>query len=306
MGVEEAALESARLRFRPILMTAFAFILGVVPLMRASGAGAGAQNVMGTAVFWGMLVATALGVFLIPGNYAFVESLGRKKERRRPRRRRPLPAPSHGGSALTWPADSLAALPRPARRRLRARVRTTSGRPFRHRPPGANIPAAEAENLANTPWWELFDDPQLQELVRIALQENKDLKIAVERIEEARARYGFTKADLWPKVDLNATAGRLRFNSGSLVHTPEGDAATVTEGTETPIYALSADVSWEIDFFGRIRRATEAQKALFLGTQEARRAAVIDAGGGRGPRVPGDAGLRPPARGGDAHDRVAT
>jgi len=78
MGLEEAALESARLRFRPILMTAFAFILGVVPLMKASGAGAGAQNVMGTAVFWGMLVATALGVFLIPGNFAFVEGLGRK------------------------------------------------------------------------------------------------------------------------------------------------------------------------------------------------------------------------------------
>jgi HAE1 family hydrophobic/amphiphilic exporter-1 len=78
MSLEEAALEAARLRFRPILMTAFAFILGVVPLMLASGAGAGAQNVMGTAVFWGMLVATALGVFLIPGNYAFVEGLGRK------------------------------------------------------------------------------------------------------------------------------------------------------------------------------------------------------------------------------------
>ena len=76
--LEEAALESARLRFRPILMTAFAFILGVVPLMIASGAGAGAQNVMGTGVFWGMLVATALGVFLIPGNYTFVEGLGRK------------------------------------------------------------------------------------------------------------------------------------------------------------------------------------------------------------------------------------
>ena len=80
MGIQEAALESARLRFRPILMTAFAFILGVVPLMLASGAGAGAQNVMGTAVFFGMFVATALGVFLIPGNFAFVEQLGRKKK----------------------------------------------------------------------------------------------------------------------------------------------------------------------------------------------------------------------------------
>jgi hydrophobic/amphiphilic exporter-1 (mainly G- bacteria), HAE1 family len=80
MSPGDAALESARLRFRPILMTAFAFILGVVPLMLAKGAGAGAQNVMGTAVFWGMLVATALGVFLIPGNFAFVEGLGRKKK----------------------------------------------------------------------------------------------------------------------------------------------------------------------------------------------------------------------------------
>jgi HAE1 family hydrophobic/amphiphilic exporter-1 len=81
LDIQEAALTSARLRFRPILMTAFAFILGVVPLMTASGAGAGAQNVMGTAVFWGMLIATGLGVFLIPGNFAFVEQLGRKKGR---------------------------------------------------------------------------------------------------------------------------------------------------------------------------------------------------------------------------------
>src|SRR5206468_12401429 len=78
-SIQDAALESARLRFRPILMTAFAFILGVVPLMRASGAGAGAQNVMGTAVFFGMLVATMFGVFLIPGNFAFIQGLGRKK-----------------------------------------------------------------------------------------------------------------------------------------------------------------------------------------------------------------------------------
>jgi outer membrane protein, multidrug efflux system len=141
-------------------------------------------------------------------------------------------------------------------------------------PTWRDMPTAEAESLANLPWWEVFDDPVLQELIRIALVENKDLKIAVERIEEARARYGFTKADIWPKVDLNGTAGRLRFNQGSLVHTPEGDTG-VAEATETAIYSVTADVSWEIDFFGRIRRATEAQKALFLGTQEARRGAVL-------------------------------
>ena len=87
-------------------------------------------------------------------------------------------------------------------------------------PTWRELPAAEAQSLANTPWWELFDDPQLQELIRIALVENKDLKIAVERIEEARARYGFTRADLWPKVDLSATAGGLRFNSAAASSTP--------------------------------------------------------------------------------------
>jgi HAE1 family hydrophobic/amphiphilic exporter-1 len=93
MDVQEAALTSARLRFRPILMTAFAFILGVVPLMRASGAGAAAQNVMGTAVFWGMLVATFLGVFLIPGNFTFVEQLGRKRKAGAAVAAAPPPAP---------------------------------------------------------------------------------------------------------------------------------------------------------------------------------------------------------------------
>jgi HAE1 family hydrophobic/amphiphilic exporter-1 len=100
MSVADAALESAKLRFRPILMTAFAFILGVVPLMRASGAGAGAQNVMGTAVFWGMLVATFLGVVLVPGNYVFVESLGRRKAKAKT----PPPPPPSPPAPPTAPA----------------------------------------------------------------------------------------------------------------------------------------------------------------------------------------------------------
>ena len=78
LSVKDAALTAARLRFRPILMTSFAFILGVVPLMLASGSGANGQNVMGVSVFSGMLAATALGVFLIPGLYAFVQEMSEK------------------------------------------------------------------------------------------------------------------------------------------------------------------------------------------------------------------------------------
>jgi len=94
----EAALSAAKLRLRPILMTAFAFILGVVPLLTATGAGAEARKVMGVAVFSGMLIATLLGVLLIPMLYVAVEkAIGSGKHA-------PVPAPTgalaelrHGG-----------------------------------------------------------------------------------------------------------------------------------------------------------------------------------------------------------------
>jgi HAE1 family hydrophobic/amphiphilic exporter-1 len=88
-GLVESAVTAARLRFRPILMTAFAFILGVVPLLTASGAGAEARKVMGMAVFSGMLIATILGVLLIPMLFVAIERLFGKKEVR-------APAPSAG------------------------------------------------------------------------------------------------------------------------------------------------------------------------------------------------------------------
>ena len=98
-GVVESALNAARLRFRPILMTAFAFILGVVPLLTATGAGAEARKVMGMTVFSGMLIATILGVLLIPMLYVTVERLVGSKEataRTPSPAAPPTPATAHG------------------------------------------------------------------------------------------------------------------------------------------------------------------------------------------------------------------
>ncbi|HEY1557499.1 MAG TPA: multidrug efflux RND transporter permease subunit [Kofleriaceae bacterium] len=75
----DAALEGARLRLRPILMTSFAFIFGTLPLWFAAGAGATARRVLGTAVVSGMLAATLLGIFFIPALFVFVERLGHRK-----------------------------------------------------------------------------------------------------------------------------------------------------------------------------------------------------------------------------------
>jgi len=93
-SIEDAALEGAKLRFRPILMTAFAFILGCVPLMRASGSGAASQNVMGTAVVFGMLVATIVGLFIIPGLYAWTQRWSFGKKKKAATENAPAPAPA--------------------------------------------------------------------------------------------------------------------------------------------------------------------------------------------------------------------
>ncbi|HUO32190.1 MAG TPA: multidrug efflux RND transporter permease subunit [Bryobacteraceae bacterium] len=79
MGLVEAALEGARLRLRPILMTSFAFILGCVPLWTASGAGAVGRQIMGTAVIGGMLAASAIGIFVIPAIFYVVEKISRAR-----------------------------------------------------------------------------------------------------------------------------------------------------------------------------------------------------------------------------------
>jgi hydrophobic/amphiphilic exporter-1 (mainly G- bacteria), HAE1 family len=82
LSLIEAAVEGAKLRLRPILMTSFAFILGVVPLILASGAGSMARNVMGVAVFAGMLAATMIGIFMYPMLYVVIGKLGKYEKKR--------------------------------------------------------------------------------------------------------------------------------------------------------------------------------------------------------------------------------
>ena len=125
----------------------------------------------------------------------------------------------------------------------------------------------EGESFANTPWWELFEDPQLQNLIETALQENQDLGIAIARIEEFRAVLGLTRADQFPTVDINASGGRTDPSQNTLT-------GSITDGF-VDSYRLSADVFWELDFFGRLRRSTEAARGELLAVEEARRSVTI-------------------------------
>ncbi|MEJ2516240.1 MAG: efflux transporter outer membrane subunit [Gammaproteobacteria bacterium] len=128
-------------------------------------------------------------------------------------------------------------------------------------------PVQEGESFANIPWWELFGDPALQSLIRTALEENKDLGIAAARIEEFRALLGVTRADQFPTLDVAGSATRGRPSRNSFPGSLNDD---ISEN-----YRLSADVFFEVDLFGRLRRSTEAARAELLATEEDRRSLTI-------------------------------
>ncbi len=111
------------------------------------------------------------------------------------------------------------------------------------------MPSDAANDLK---WWALFDDPLLYDLVTTALENNRDLKIAVSRIEQARAVLGFTRADQYPSVDVGAGAQAGNFNGGS------------RSPNNTSTLYLAAPLNWEIDFWGKFKRSTEAARAELM------------------------------------------
>jgi outer membrane protein, multidrug efflux system len=118
----------------------------------------------------------------------------------------------------------------------------------------------QAASFADLHWWQVFQDPQLQELIRTALKENYDLQLATERIVAARAQVTITRSSLFPQVQANSN-----FQGGK----------DPTSQSTYNILALTADAAFQLDLFGRLRRATEASRAQLLATEDARDTVVL-------------------------------
>ena len=119
---------------------------------------------------------------------------------------------------------------------------------------------AESASYADLPWWEVFKDPKLQELIRTALKQNYDLEIATERINAARAQLAVTRSSLFPQVGAGAN-----FNGGK----------SNTFQAKYNFLTLLGDAAFQLDFFGRLRRANEAARAELLATKDARQTVVL-------------------------------
>ena len=119
---------------------------------------------------------------------------------------------------------------------------------------------AQAASYADLPWWQIFQDPKLQELIRTALKQNYDLQLATERINAARAQVAITRSSLFPQVTGNANFNGGKENIGQ---------------SKYNFLSLVGDVTFQLDFFGRLRRATEGARAQFLASEDARQTVVL-------------------------------
>ena len=119
---------------------------------------------------------------------------------------------------------------------------------------------SQAASYADLPWWQVFQDPKLQELIRTALKQNYDLQLATERINAARAQVAITRSSLFPQV-----LGNANFEGGK----------DPTFHTKYNFLILAGDAAFQLDLFGRLRRATEAARAQLLATEDARQTVIL-------------------------------
>ncbi|MGH9370380.1 MAG: efflux RND transporter permease subunit, partial [Vicinamibacterales bacterium] len=239
-----AILEACRVRLRPVLMTSVAFIMGVVPLVFSSGAGAEIRHAMGVAVFAGMLGVTVFGLFLTPVFYTVVGRIaGGMSERRKAVARR-VPATV----ALLLVAVLLSG----------CSVR----RPYQAPPlDSASLkqkdPAFFAEQPYNADWWNQFEDPVLESLERAALESNHDVRTAVARVAQARAVFDEVARDRFPTATLGASVDRRE----------QAVPGFSNEPLSTTTYRAGFDAFWEIDIFGRVRSAVRSAVATAQGLE---------------------------------------
>lgn len=133
-------------------------------------------------------------------------------------------------------------------------------------PPAWTVSLETAADLADQPWWQRFGDPALDELIRTALQDNLDLQIAAARVDQYLGQLQTTRAEFFPQLGAAATAVRR-----------QDTAAGLAPGGEAPYnyYQGALSATWEIDLWGRIRRANEAARADLLAGEAGRRAVLL-------------------------------
>lgn len=140
-------------------------------------------------------------------------------------------------------------------------------KPEVHTPQGwhnAQDPALVADQAAIREWWTVFNDPLLTQMIKDTLEGNRDLKVAIARVKEARAQLGVAAGAWFPRADAYGEADRSR----------KSDHGVMAVGTTTT-YATGVAANWEADLFGKITRSVESARALYQASQEDRNGVMV-------------------------------
>lgn len=254
----QAAIEGSVARLRPILMTSFAFIAGLIPLAIASGAGALGNRSIGTTAVGGMIVGTIIGVIVIPGLYVLFTS--KRKRKKNIAAKAGLVIVSL--SLLLGACSGQRSLPTTTHQQV---PETYDGR-------------QDTITIANTPWQSFFKDKHLVSLIDSALKNNPDMAQALHQVEIAKANLRLRKANLFPSVNALAEAGLRKYG----FYTMDGIGNYDTNFSENlnedeklpnplPDYFVGLRTSWEIDLWGKLKSKKRAAYQRFLASYEGQR-----------------------------------
>ena len=239
MSIRDAALEAAKVRLRPILMTAMTLIIGLLPLLFATGAGAVGNISLGVCVITGMTVGTLALLFFVPVFFIIFQHLEEKYMPKRLFRKSVIPLI------------------------ISLFVFTSCGTYSNYQRKGSIIndsivrsDLAQAEPALFTPdasysqgWRELFTEPRLVALIEEGLAHNSDLNISKLHVDAAKAALRHAKGELFPSLGLKANGETFRYF--------RGDDDAVSSG----LINIMTEASWEVDIFGKLRNAKKAAAA---------------------------------------------
>ena len=250
----EATVTAAHLRFRPIVMTSLAFILGMLPLVFATGPGSASRQDIGTGVFFGMIVAITAGIVFVPFFFVQIYKMREKMSRKR-KKNKGLPT----GAAMM------------ATLLVTVGISSVSCSPAKHcAAPELDLPetfavTSQSDTLtwADVEWWKIYPDTTLHTLIKDALEYNKDMLAAAERLKEMEYRYKIDRSRLWPSISARVY-GENEFTNYS-----------GHDGADDPVVSPILRFSWEIDLWGHLRWGSREKLAEYFASVEAQRALKI-------------------------------
>ncbi len=243
----KAAVSAARLRFRPIVMTSLAFTLGLLPLVFASGPGSAARRDIGTGVFFGMLMAITVGIVYVPFFFVMINNFTKRMARKaRAKTAAMLALPLAIGLAATS-CSGVKECAAPQLGQIPTEV------------PG--IASNDSATMADMEWWRIYTDSDLADIITEALEHNRDLAIAMARVEEARQTYGIARLNLTPTISGLISADYETNDYSGKPHSAD------------PEYDIKATVAWEIDLMGGRKWERRGAEASYMATVFDERAA---------------------------------